>query len=119
MALQYSLCVYQQIQLYRQWLRVVVQAVGVRRAAVRPIVIHHDGTGITAVQPTGFWLALLNVALPLLVEHALSMDSVPVEHSYNHNSHHQQGQQALQNHRHQRIILSRILNWKRKMKQDK
>lgn len=113
---------YQQIQLYRQRLCVVVQAVGMSRAAVGLIVICHDGAGVTAVQPTGYWLALkVKAALPLAVGTPLPMDSAPVEHSKKRDHHHQQGQHAHQNCRHQIVvglqwIWSWIHSWGEKMK---
>lgn len=104
---------YQQVQFYGQRLSVVVEAVGMCRAAVRSIVIQHDSTGVTAVKP-GFWLSLFNVAFPLLAEHALPIGSVPVEHSCHHSPHHQQRQQAHQNHRHQWIVRWRVHHWNRR-----
>ena len=89
--------VYQRIQLYGQWLGVVVQVVGMGRAAVWPVIIHHNGTGVAAVQPS---LALLIVTLPFLVEHAFTVGSVPEDHSCKNDPHHQQGQQTHQDHRH-------------------
>ena len=60
-----------QIQLYGQWLCVVVEVVGVCGAAVGAVVVHHDGAGVTAVQPP-LGLALLAAPLPLLVERAVA-----------------------------------------------
>lgn len=96
--IKYFRYTYQQVQLYWQWLGVVVQAVGVRWAAVWSIVIYH-GADVTAVQHSCFWFALLNVSFPFLAVHALTMWLVPVEHSHYHNQCHQQGQQAHQDHR--------------------
>lgn len=101
--------VYQQVQLYGQKLRVVVEAVGVSGAAVGAVV-HHDGAALTAVQPAHF--ALLAAATPLRV-HAMASDSVPVKHAQHHQRHQQQRHQAHQDHWPQDLdLFSRVHNWR-------
>ncbi|TNN34922.1 hypothetical protein EYF80_054915 [Liparis tanakae] len=80
-----------ELQLDGQQLRVVVEVVGVRGAAVRALVVDHDGVRVAEVQAAPL---ALGAGLPLPV------DPVAVEGGDDHDGHEQQRHQAHQDDRH-------------------
>ncbi len=98
------------VQLDGQRFCVVVEVVGMRGAAVRAVVVHHDGAGIATVQRAFGALAFFGRLFGLpLIEFAATVHTIPIEGGDDQHSQNQEGQQTDKDHQHH-LVICRVWN---------